>query len=392
MGTILHYSSAPTTPGTLSGTVTSGGMPLTGVSIAVPGVATGATVSDGTYSVAGITPNTYNVTYSRSGYVSQTIAVSIAEADVTTRDVELVPATYTIIPDAGANGTITPSAVQTVHAGESSTFAISADPGYHIADVMKDDVSIGASSSVTFASVDADHTIRATFSAGYGGTYTLTPTAGANGSISPNSVQTVDSGASMTFSVTAATGYHIEDVMRDGASIGASSSVTFTNVTSNHSVAATFAPNSNTNDATVWRFRNKKLAATYLWTASAAERNNINATMGSTWQEEGVAFEINTANPLNKDPLWRFLKTTTWTYFFTATEAEKNNTIANLSSMWGYEGAAFSICLTPQTTTIWRFRNASTNTFLFTGDVEKALVIANNPEFALEGPAFWIAP
>ncbi len=71
-------------------------------------------------------------------------------------------------------------------------------------------------------------------------TYTITPTAGANGSITPNTPQTVNSGASQMFTIAANTGYHISDVGVDGASIGAVSAYTFTNVTANHTITATF--------------------------------------------------------------------------------------------------------------------------------------------------------
>jgi len=74
-----------------------------------------------------------------------------------------------------------------------------------------------------------------------GGTYAITPSAGANGSISPATAQTVASGASVTFTITANAGYHIEDVIVNGASVGAVTSYTFNNVTANGSISATFA-------------------------------------------------------------------------------------------------------------------------------------------------------
>ncbi len=46
---------APVIPGTLSGTVTSGGSPLVGVTVSVPGTGSVTTAANGTYSLAGIT-------------------------------------------------------------------------------------------------------------------------------------------------------------------------------------------------------------------------------------------------------------------------------------------------------------------------------------------------
>ncbi len=70
---------------------------------------------------------------------------------------------YTLVPAAGAHGTISPSTTQTVGPGGTGIFTIKADDGYHISDVFVDGVSVGASSSVTFSNVVADHTVSATF-------------------------------------------------------------------------------------------------------------------------------------------------------------------------------------------------------------------------------------
>jgi uncharacterized repeat protein (TIGR01451 family) len=74
--------------------------------------------------------------------------------------------------------------------------------------------------------------------------YSLTPSAGPNGSISPATAQTVGPGGSSTFSITPAAGHHVADVLVDGASVGAVTSYQFTNVTASHTIAASFAPSS----------------------------------------------------------------------------------------------------------------------------------------------------
>ncbi|HNS77984.1 MAG TPA: hypothetical protein PKM17_04995, partial [Syntrophorhabdus sp.] len=51
----------------------------------------------------------------------------------------------------------------------------------------------------------------------------------------------VNHGASRTFSISANTGYTITDVTVDGVSVGAVSSYTFSNVTANHTISATFS-------------------------------------------------------------------------------------------------------------------------------------------------------
>jgi hypothetical protein len=71
--------------------------------------------------------------------------------------------TYTIVPIASANGTITPGATQTVDFGGSRTFTVVPNAGNRIADVVVDGVSAGALTQYTFANVSVDHTISAIF-------------------------------------------------------------------------------------------------------------------------------------------------------------------------------------------------------------------------------------
>ena len=72
-------------------------------------------------------------------------------------------------------------------------------------------------------------------------TYTITATAGENGSISPSGTVTVTAGENPTFTITPDRGYHIQDVLVDGVSVGAVSSYPFENVEANHTITATFA-------------------------------------------------------------------------------------------------------------------------------------------------------
>ncbi len=71
----------------------------------------------------------------------------------------------------------------------------------------------------------------------------INATAGANGSISPAGRVTVNVGASQAFTITANAGYRVADVLVDGISVGAVSTYTFTNVTADHTISASFASN-----------------------------------------------------------------------------------------------------------------------------------------------------
>ena len=71
-------------------------------------------------------------------------------------------------------------------------------------------------------------------------TYTITASAGAHGSISPNGVTTVADGGSQIYTITPTTGYQVEAVTVDGSSVGPVSSYAFSNVIGNHVISATF--------------------------------------------------------------------------------------------------------------------------------------------------------
>jgi hypothetical protein len=173
---------------------------------------------------------------------------------------DMVPLTIS----AGANGSIAPasapgplngpgvafvvplggirSASATVHDiayGSSETFNILPELGYHIEDVLVNDVSVGPVYSYTFEDVTVGHSISAVFARN---TYTVTPTTVGPGTISPSTPQSVNYGGSKTFTITPSANYHIEDVKLNGQSVGAVYSVDVTNVTNDETVTATFAP------------------------------------------------------------------------------------------------------------------------------------------------------
>ena len=154
---------------------------------------------------------------------------------------------YTITAAAGTGGTITPSGATQVYKGDNAAFTITANNGYHIDDVLVDNVSVGAVSSYPFEDVAADHTISVTFEKNSGGSVTPTPTrytitaeAGEGGSISPSGKVRVDRGDDQTFRITPDDGYEIADVLVDGKSVGAVSSYTFENVRASHTIEVVF--------------------------------------------------------------------------------------------------------------------------------------------------------
>ncbi len=83
--------------------------------------------------------------------------------------------------------------------------------------------------------------VTATFKARSATSYTITASAGVGGTISPLGTVSVASGSGKTFTITPNSGYAVYNVAIDGRSVGAVNSYTFTNVTSNHTIAASFA-------------------------------------------------------------------------------------------------------------------------------------------------------
>jgi mannose/cellobiose epimerase-like protein (N-acyl-D-glucosamine 2-epimerase family) len=147
--------------------------------------------------------------------------------------------TYTITASAGEGGTITPSGATTIYENGSLTVTITPSLGYRIGGVVIDGVSAGAIASYTFSDVIADHSIAAVFEAVP--TYTILASAGSGGSISPSGTITVSEGASQTFTITPSTGYNVSSVTVDGSSVGTVTTYTFTDITANHEISASFS-------------------------------------------------------------------------------------------------------------------------------------------------------
>ena len=145
---------------------------------------------------------------------------------------------WNIVTSATGSGSVSPSGTVTVNAGASQAFTFSPAAHYHVADVYVDDVSVGARSSYTFNNVGTSHSLDVFFEID---TRTITASAGAGGSISPSGAVTVPYGASQRFTISPASGYHVSDVLVDGSSVGPVTSYSFTGVSSNHTISATFS-------------------------------------------------------------------------------------------------------------------------------------------------------
>jgi len=143
---------------------------------------------------------------------------------------------YTVTPSAGANGSITPSTPQTVNHGLTTAFTVTPDIGYHINSVSGCGGSLDGNTYTT-GPIIADCTVSATFAID---TFTVTPSPGANGSMTPSTSQTVNYNDTQIFTVTPDTGYQISSVSGCGGSLDGNTYTT-SPITADCTVSATFA-------------------------------------------------------------------------------------------------------------------------------------------------------
>jgi len=158
--------------------------------------------------------------------------------------------TYIITASADEHGSVTP-VNQVVNYGDPVSVTIIPDSGYCLASLIDnctDVTSLVSGNTYIIPSVKENHTIMATFVIN---TYTVTITAGYGGSITPYGAVIVCYDGTQAFVITPNQGYHIREVLIDGMSIGAVSSYTFTNVTTNHTIEAFFEINTYTITTTV---------------------------------------------------------------------------------------------------------------------------------------------
>jgi hypothetical protein len=146
---------------------------------------------------------------------------------------------YSVNASVSGNGSASPTS-QSIGYGSNVSITISPDPGYHIASITDNGSAVTVVNPYVISNVTGSHTVVVTMAIN---TYNITVNAGANGSITPPGPLGVNYGDTPTFTITPATGCHINDVLVDSASMGALSSYTFSPVSANHTLSASFLPN-----------------------------------------------------------------------------------------------------------------------------------------------------
>lgn len=140
-------------------------------------------------------------------------------------------------------GSISPAGTIQVDAGATQAFTFTPDATYVVDYYTVDGQTYSAAAGHTFTNVQAAHSIEVNFKKDLGQpvTYTLAASATTGGTITPSGNVIVNQASNRSFSIAPASGYQISDVVVDGASVGAPSSYTFTNVTANHTIQARFS-------------------------------------------------------------------------------------------------------------------------------------------------------
>lgn len=160
---------------------------------------------------------------------------------VVEKPLELTPTvtlSYTVNASVlGGHGSVNPAS-QTVNSGTDATITITPDIGYHIASITDNGGVVSVANPYVISNVTTNHTVVGTFATD---NFTITASAGSGGSIAPSGMVTVNYGNDQVFTITQNTGYYVADVLVDGSSVGALTSLTFTNVATNHTVVVTFA-------------------------------------------------------------------------------------------------------------------------------------------------------
>ena len=145
--------------------------------------------------------------------------------------------------------------------------------------------------------------------------------------------------------------------------------------------------------STVYRFYHRQ-NGTHFYTASEAEKTQVQNTLSGTYAYEGPAYGVNTASPSNMRPLYRFYNRRNGTHFYTASESEKTQVQNTLSGTYTYDGPAYKVSLFPwYSRPVYRFFNKAAGTHFYTAsEAEKANVIATlSSIYTYEGPAFYLA-
>lgn len=152
--------------------------------------------------------------------------------------------TYTINVTTDYGSSVSGSYPDTVVEGSNKYLHISKRQGYKLTSVILDDSSqtipsqteaSGEVMTISLENITSNHNLVVTSEPFK---YTITTSAGSNGSITPSA--TVNYGSNKTINMSPSTGYEVNEVIVDGVNKGKITTYTFNNITDNHTISVTF--------------------------------------------------------------------------------------------------------------------------------------------------------
>lgn len=230
-------------------------------SVALTSSTEGATIyytTDGSEpTITGGTTKQYTAPILVTGIEGQSITTTIKAIAVKNgmQDSSVETFTYTIqIPVAKYTVNVTNGSGTGQYAqGETVTITAGAAPSgqqFKEWEVVSGTITLASSTSetTTFTMPAEAVSVKANYEAIPVTGYTITATAGANGSISPSGAVRVAAGGSQTFTISLSSGYVIDTLKVDGLEVTATTSYTFSEVNSNHTIEVNFKQESQTPD------------------------------------------------------------------------------------------------------------------------------------------------
>jgi hypothetical protein len=193
----------------------------------------------------------YSITQAKNYLIEDVIVDNVSVGAVTnysfrnvTSDhsisVRFRPTTFTVTAISGEGGSISPVGDSRVQYGQGQSYTIVPEYGYRINNLIVDfnPVSI-TSNEFNFRNITENHTILVNFAKL--NKYSINIGYLRNGSISPSGDTTVFEGTDQTYKIIPAPGYRVSMLFIDTMLVGPVNEYTFSNISSDHTISATFS-------------------------------------------------------------------------------------------------------------------------------------------------------
>ncbi len=141
--------------------------------------------------------------------------------------------------------------------------------------------------------------------------------------------------------------------------------------------------------APIYRFYSKEKNS-HFYTKSETEKNSLIAN-DSSWNYEGVAYEVVEGVDTDLSPLYRFYSNNYQSHFYTTSLRERDFIIAN-DPNWSYEGIAYNVYTEAgiNRQVVYRFYSQVYRShFYTTSEAEKSRLIESDPNWIYEGEAYY---